>query len=120
MARKAIVSRAVEVTEVTVLGLAVSSQEPATKVYTLSGNYRKWIPDKDKPGKNGKPAKKAIVDEKKILRDIQSTYDTSDYKNIQIVGIKGIRKLYGMWEQDFINNAMELDPVTRRPVNQPK
>lgn len=114
MARKAIVSRTVESTQVTVLGMDVVSAEPQTKTYILPGTFRKSVIDKE-AGENGKPHRKKVFDKVKLLKAVQTSYDTEEFRNIEITDIEPVTKLYGMWEEDFLQHAMELDPMTRKP-----
>lgn len=95
MARRPIITRTVEGTQVDVLGLNIKTAEPENKTYVLSGKY---------------------ADDKKLLKAVQSGYDTDEFKNIAIVGKKPVSKLYGMWEENFIASAFELDPQTRKPL----
>lgn len=101
MARRAIVTRSISGTELSVLALDVVTAEPQTATYVLSGSFV------DKSG---------AVDEKKALKAVRKAYDTDDFKIVKVVDAKPIRKLYGMWEEDFINQAFELDPATRKPI----
>lgn len=103
MARRAIVSREVNGINVTVLALDTETAEPQNKTYVLNGTFA------DKAGK---------VDEKKVLRTIQKANDTDTFKNIKVVSIEPVHKLYGMWQEDFMALAFELDPATRKPIGQ--
>ena len=111
MARRAIVTRTVSGTHVTVLGINVETAEPENRTYVLSGLY-KVVDEKDENG----TAIKTHFDEKKALKDVKKAYDTDEFKNVKIVDHQQVDKLYGMWEEDFIANAMELDPKTRKPL----
>lgn len=95
MARRAIITRTVEGTQVDVLGLNIKTAEPENRTYVLSGKY---------------------TDDKKLLKAVQKTYDTDEFKNTTIVGKSPANKLYGMWEEDFIASAFELDAKTRKPL----
>lgn len=113
MARRAIVTRTVSGTQVSVLGINTETAEPENRTYVLSGLY-KVVDEKDEKGN----AVKTHFDEKKALKDVQKAYDTDEFKNVKIVDHQQVDKLYGMWEEDFIANAMELDPTTRKPLGQ--
>lgn len=102
MARRQIVSRTVVGVEVNVLALDCTTAEVVNKDIVLSGSYM----DKDTN----------TYDEKKILKALKKSYETDDFKIAKIVSTKPANKLYGMWEEDFIANAMELDPTTRKPI----
>lgn len=110
MARRAIVTRTITGTQVTVLGLDTETAEPMNKTYILSGTYRK-----ESKGADGKVIE-STIDEKKLLKDVKKAYDTDTFTNVKIVNTQAVNKLYGMWEEDFIANAMELDPETRKPL----
>lgn len=102
MARKAIVSRTVIGIKVSALVLNVEAQEPSTEVYFLSGSF--------------KNKETGLYDEKKVLKAVKASYEDDVIKVCKIVAIEDCNTLYGMWEQDFINHAMILDPVTRKPI----
>lgn len=110
MARRAIVTRTVSGTQISVLGINTETAEPENRTYILSGTYTK-----ETKGADGKVIS-SVFDEKKALKDVQKAYDTDDFKNVKIVDHQRVDKLYGMWEEDFIANAMELDPETRKPI----
>lgn len=101
MARKQIVSRTVVGVEASVLALNCITGEPSTETYILSGSY------KDKDGN---------YDEKKILKSLKKSYETDDFKLVKVVAVADCNRMYGMWEEDFIRNAMPLDPTTRKPI----
>lgn len=101
MARKQIVSRTVVGVEVTVLALDCIKAEPVNATYILSGSYK---------------TKDEQYDEKKIVKALKKLYETDDLKIAKVVSIAECNKLYGMWEEDFIANAMLLDPTTRKPI----
>lgn len=96
MARRAIVTRRIVGTEVSVLALDTVTAEPQTATYILPGSFS---------------------DKKKVLKAVQKVYDTDDFKIVTVVDSHPIRKLYGMWEEDFISQAFELDPISRKPIS---
>ena len=96
MARKEIVTRTIIGAEVTVLALNTTTCEPFNVTYVINGNES---------------------DEKKLLKTVKKLYDTEEVSNVKVVSITSVNKLYGMWQEDFIANAMELDPNTRKPLN---
>lgn len=97
MARsKNMITRTVIGTEVTVLALDVQSAEPQNRTYVLSGSYK---------------------DETKLLNAVKRAYDTDTLKNVAIVSAHGVNQLYGMYESDFIANAMKLDE-NRKPITE--
>lgn len=113
MARRAIVTRTVSGTQVSVLGINTETAEPENRTYVLSGLY-KVVDEKSDKGE----VLKFHYDEKKMLKDVQKAYDTDEFKNVKVVDHQQVDKLYGMWEEDFIANAMELDLTTRKPLGQ--
>lgn len=96
MARRAMVTRTVVGVEVSTMAVNTSTSEVHNNTFTLSGTWK---------------------DDGKVLKAIQKKYDTEDEKNVAIVSKKEVNKLYGMYEEDFIANAMELDEA-RKPINQ--
>lgn len=97
MARsKQMITRTVIGTEVTVLALDVQTAEPQNVTYVLSGK---------------------VADEQKMLNAVKREYDTDTLKHVSIVSAHGVNQLYGMYESDFIANAMKLDE-NRKPVEE--
>lgn len=93
MARKPMVTRTIITTSVIVLCLDVNSAEPFNETVTLPRTYK---------------------DDKKLLKSVEEVINTDTVKAVHIVDKKEIEILYGMTEQDFINNAKVLDPATRK------
>lgn len=93
MARKPMVTRTIITTKVIVLCLDVNSAEPFNETVTLPRTYK---------------------DDKKLLKTVEEVINTDTVKAVHIVDKKEIETLYGMTEQDFINNAKILDPATRK------
>lgn len=93
MARKPMVTRTIITTKVIVLCLDVNSAEPFDETVTLPRTYK---------------------DDKKLLKSVEEVINTDTVKAVHIVDKKEIETLYGMTEQDFINNAKILDPATRK------
>ena len=46
------------------------------------------------------------------------TYDTDTVKHITVTGKEEVVKLYGVSEEEFVAMAKELDPETRKVVNE--
>ena len=97
MARKRMVTRTIESTKVTTLALDVTTSEPQNMTYNLSGVYD---------------------NEAKLLKAVQKAFDTDTLKNVHIVSHEKIETIYGMDENTFLAQAVVLDPVTRKPINQ--
>ena len=93
MARKPMVTRTIVTTKVNVLCLEIQSAEPFNKSVTLPRTYK---------------------DDKKLLKKVEEVVNTDGVKAVRIVDKEEIETLYGMSEQDFINNATILDPATRK------
>lgn len=93
MARKPMITRTIITTKVIVLCLDVNSAEPFNETVTLPRTYK---------------------DDKKLLKSVEEVINTDTVKAVHIVDKKEIETLYGMTEQDFINNAKILDPATRK------
>ena len=93
MARKPMVTRTIITTKVIVLCLDVNSAEPFNETVTLPRTYK---------------------DDRKLLKSVEEVINTDYVKAVHIVDKKEIETLYGMTEQDFINNAKILDPATRK------
>lgn len=97
MARKRMVTRTIESTKVTTLALDVTTSEPKNMTYNLSGVYD---------------------NEAKLLKAVQKAFDTDVLKNVHIVSHETIETIYGMDENTFLAQAVVLDPVTRKPLEQ--
>ena len=97
MARKPMVTRTIVTTKVNVLCLDIKSAEPFNKVVTLPRTYK---------------------DEKQLLKKVEEIVNTDEVKAVHVVAKTEVETLYGMSEQDFINNAVVLDNETRRPIGE--
>ena len=91
------VTRTIVTTKVNVLCLDIKSAEPFNKVVTLPRTYK---------------------DEKQLLKKVEEVVNTDEVKAVHVVGKEEVETLYGMTEQDFINNAVVLDNETRRPIDE--
>lgn len=97
MARKPMVTRTIVTTKVTLMCLDIQKGEPFNEVVTLPRTYS---------------------DDKKLLKTVQETFDTEDKKAVHVVAKEEVETLYGMTEQEFIQNAKVLDPETRKAVEE--
>lgn len=95
MARKPMITRTIMSTKATVLCLNVETAEPSNETFELARTYK---------------------DNDKLMKALKNQYETEDTKLVHIVDIEEVEKLYGMSETDFMLNAIELDPTTRRPL----
>ena len=87
------VTRTIVTTKVNVLCIDINSAELFNKDVILPRIYK---------------------DEKKLLKKVEEVVNTDDVKAVHIVDKEEIESLYGMPEQDFINNAAILDSATRK------
>lgn len=95
MARKPMVTRTIITTKVNVLCLDVESAEPFNKVITLPRTYK---------------------DDKALLKSVEKVVNTDSVKAVHVVDKEEVETLYGMDEQKFIDNAVVLDPETRKEL----
>ena len=95
MARKPMVTRTIVTTKVNVLCMDLEHTEPCNKEVTLPRTFK---------------------DDKKLFKAVQDVVDSKKLKAVQVVDSEEVETLYGMSEQDFIDNAMKLDNETRRPI----
>lgn len=96
MARKPMVTRTIVTTRVNVLCLDIQSAEPFNKEVTLPRTYK---------------------DEKKLMKAVESVVNSDTVKAVHVVDQETVEKVYGMTEQNFIDNAIELDPTTRVAID---
>lgn len=96
MARRDIVTRTIIGTEVTVLALNTETCEPHNLTVVINGAW-------------------GNADDKKLLKTVKNAYETETESICKVVAVHPVNKLYGMWQEDFIANAFELDPNTRKP-----
>ena len=97
MARKPMVTRTIKTTKVNVLCLNIETSEPFNKVVTLPRTYE---------------------NEKKLFKATQNAIDNETQKAVHIVDQEEVETLYGMTEQDFIDNAHVLDKDTRKMIEE--
>ena len=93
MARKPMVTRSFEVTRVNVMCVNTVTAE----VHNI---------DLEVPRK--------YDNEDKLMKVVKSMIETDEEKAVQIVDKSVYSKLYGMSEADFLKNSIELDPETRK------
>lgn len=97
MARKPMVTRTITTTQVNVLCLDIVAGEPFNQQVTLPRTYK---------------------EDKKLMKAVEEVVNTESVKAVQVVAKEEVEILYGMSEQDFINNAVVLDNETRRPIGE--
>lgn len=96
MARKPMVTRTIVTTRVNVLCLDIQTAEPFNKEVSLPRTYK---------------------DEKKLMKAVESVVNSDTIKAVHVVDQETVEKVYGMTEQNFIDNAIELDPTTRVAID---
>lgn len=97
MARKAMVTRTILATLCTYVSMNLETLTTEEKTVVLSGSYE------DKPIKEALKKVRSMIDETKELA-------------VKVINLESHNTLYGMYEEDFIANAMELDEK-RQPVD---
>lgn len=95
MARKPMVTRTITTTKINVLCLDLVSCEPLNKDVVLPRTYK---------------------DDKKLFAKVEELVNDGSIKAVHIVDKEEVETLYGMSEQDFISNAVVLDPETRKEL----
>lgn len=93
MARKPMVTRSFEVTNVNVMMCNTITAEVHNKEFEVPRTYK---------------------DNEKLLKVVKEMVETDSDKVVTIVDKSVATKLYGMSEADFLKNAIELDPETRK------
>ena len=91
------ITRTITITQVNVLCLNLTSTEPFNKVVTLPRAYK---------------------DNKTLMKKVAELVDNEEEKAVNIVDQKEVETLYGMTEQEFIENAKVLDPETRKEIEE--
>lgn len=89
MARTPMITRTIVTTKVNVMCLDVESGEPMNKCVVVPRTYK---------------------DEKKLLKTVKELIETDTLKAVHIVDTEEIETLYGMTEQEFIEQAKVLPP----------
>lgn len=97
MARKPMVTRELIGTSATVLTVKVSTEQTDTVTLNIKGKYK--TPEN-------------------LLKALQKAYQTDDFRILKVVDFKPTRKLYGLPENQFFSEAVELDPDTRKPLSE--
>ena len=97
MARERQITRTINVTTATAVCMDITTMENETKQLVITGD----VPSADK-----------------VLKDLRKLYDTDTFKVVAIKEMTTVEKLYGLSEVDFLKYAVELDPETRKAVEQ--
>jgi hypothetical protein len=104
MARETMVTRTITTTKAVVLCLELVKAEPFNETVILPRTYK---------------------DEKQLMKAISKVVDNDNQKAVHVVSTEIIETLYGMTEQEFINQAKALPPrgtkeVVEETTEQPK
>lgn len=94
MRNEKMVTRTIETTRAFYTALEVETAQVIKSEIVFTGHY---------------DTEKALLLAKRVL-------DSDTFKVVMITSVDYIEKLYGMPESDFIENAVELDPVTRKAI----
>lgn len=94
--REKMVTRSMKVTVAQVLMVNLDTQETATTPVNMANVYK---------------------DDKTLMKALNKVYEGTSTKPVHVLSTQVIEKLYGMTEKQFIDNAIELDPETRKPLN---
>ena len=89
MARTPMVTRTIVTTKAIIMCLDVEAGEPFNKEVTLPRTYK---------------------DEKALLKKARPLVETDTIKAVHVVDTEEVETLYGMTEQEFIENAQILPP----------
>ena len=89
MARVSMVTRTINATKANVLCLDIETAEPFNKEITLSGTYK---------------------DKKALQKAAEMAINSDTVKAVHVVDYEETETLYGMTEQEFIENAKVLPP----------
>lgn len=95
MARKPMVTRELKGVQAKVLKLDLEAEHVTEDTLTLKGKY--------KTAEN-------------LLKALQKAYDTDKVKIMKVIEFSQVYKVYGMPEEQFYSNAVEIDPETRKPI----
>ena len=89
------ITRTILGTKASVITVDTANMTASTKDFTMSGEW---------------------TDNNKLLKALKKTYETDTMVLSAVVKAEKIEKLYGMTEELFMANAVELDAETRKPL----
>ena len=92
------ITRTVEATRVTALVFDKIIAEARNETITVSGKY--------------------TIDDTKLEKICQKRLTTDTVKFIEVVDVSDASKVYGITLEQFLTNAVELDPKTRTPISE--
>lgn len=96
--RKRMITRAMKVTQATTLMVNIETQATETLTISMPSTYK---------------------DDNALMKAITKAYEGGSLKPVHVMASTVIEKLYGMSEKDFLDNAVELDPKTRKVLGSP-
>ena len=96
MARERMVTRTIEVLEVSALCMDIVKVEPIVKTLELTGMGE--------------------TSDDKLLKALKKVYETDTLKVVSINSTNKREELYGMTEIDFLKSAVRLDNETRKRI----
>ena len=89
MARASMVTRTINTTKVIALCVDIETQTPYDGEFVLSGTYK---------------------DQKSLMKALEKVANDDTHKVVHVKSAEVVETLYGMPEQEFINNAKILPP----------
>lgn len=95
MARERAVTRTINSIEVTAICMDIKSMENSEVVLSLTGD---------------------VPTDEQLIKKLRKLYETDTYKVVAVKSVETKEKLFGMSEVDFLKYAKELDPTTRKPL----
>lgn len=91
--RNKMVTRSMKVTVATTLMVNLETQATETIEVNMPNTYK---------------------DDKALMKALNKAYEGTSTKPVHVISSSVIEKLYGMTEKTFLDNAIELDPKTRK------
>ena len=95
MAREKMVTRTIDYTRATVLCMDTETCNVSRETYIITGKEK---------------------DLDALLTPLQHKYQSDTFRLVKVEEAETFEALYGMPEEDFIRNAIQLDPETRKPL----
>ena len=93
--REKMVTRSMKVTKAQTLMVNLETQETTTEFISMPNVYK---------------------DDKALMKALTKSYEGSTLKPVHVLSSSIEEKLYGMSEKTFLENAVELDTETRKPI----
>lgn len=97
MARLRMVTRTILGTKASAVCMDMTSLSAVTKEFIINAKYE---------------------DDEKLLKSLKKQYETATLKIVALQSAEGIEKCYGMLESEFLKYAKELDPETRKSLEE--